>query len=104
MVKALFPLNPEAEDFADPDQKFNSLPFSDEIPEVSNRALKTPPFTYHYWAFKTCREKVVLTGITGWVLGWSLLGYGVAQARYGYCASTQLRVCEKAVCFWPCAV
>lgn len=50
MGKSLFPINPQSESeiFEDPDERFKSLPYASEIPEVIPDAFKTPPFNLPY--------------------------------------------------------
>jgi len=86
MVKSLFPLNTYSEEhiFEDPDQKLKSLPYSSEIPEVINNAYKTPPYPVNFFEYQTCRERVALSGLTGFLGGWFFFGPLLAQAKFGF--------------------
>lgn len=98
MGKSIFPLRPELEDtqFIDPDTRFNSLPYSSEIPEPYINSFKVPPFSLQFLKYLTCREKIVTVSTYGFCFGWVLLGHIQAKARYGN-ALTRWRV------FW-CSV
>ena len=85
MGKSLFPLNPEPEDdkFIDPDSRFNSLPYSTEIPEPYTESLKVPPFNIQFIKYQTCREKIITVGTFGFAIGWAMLGNALARAVHG---------------------
>ena len=85
MGKSIFPLRPEPEDdkFVDPDARFNSLPYSSEIPEAFTDAFRTPPFNLQFFKYCSCREKIATVGSYGFVFGWMAIGNQLVQARYG---------------------
>ena len=85
MGKSIFPLNPEPEDnsFHDPDARFHSLPYSNEVPEPYPESYRTPPYSFQFFKYQTCREKIATVSFFSFACGWVLSGNYIGKARYG---------------------
>lgn len=85
MGKSIFPLNPDYEDekFDDPDKKFNTLPYHNEIPEIYTEPYRTPPFSFQFMGYQTCRQKVANLSFYSFIFGWVVLGRIFMSAKYG---------------------
>lgn len=87
MGKSIFPLNPQQEDFVDPDKRFNSLPYSNEIPEMHIENHKVPPYNIQYIHYKSCREKTSMIAFYSFISGWAIIGNIYASIKYGNAAN-----------------
>ena len=95
--KPLFPLNPDYEDdiYRDEDAHFRSLPFFEEIPDMTTDAIRIPPMHWAYYRYKTCRESITITGFAAFVVGSVVAGRFCAVSVYGYSVGRyRLLACE----------
>ncbi|CAG9311723.1 unnamed protein product [Blepharisma stoltei] len=89
MVKTIFPINPENESdvFVDPDEHFNSLPYSSEIPDPVPDAFSLSPHRFPFAKYRTAREKATIVGMMGFIIGFlwsrkhSYFAYGNTATR-----------------------
>jgi hypothetical protein len=72
MVKSkFFPLSDQDENhlFQDPDEHFRSLPYYDEIPDLSPHGSRVPPLPVNLRPFISARERVGISATFGLITG-----------------------------------
>jgi hypothetical protein len=85
-MKSLFPLNPEYEDplFDDPDSKFKSLKYSDDIPEPYPHEHKVKPLSISYPDQAVPRQQGPVMATFGFLIGWFIAGHTIVIHKYGH--------------------